>query len=88
MTNPGEIVIDACMGSGTTILAAERTRHRPWHRHRASLHRRGDPPLGGDDGKSAVLAETGEALPEVAERRLSEVSGHAESGDNLETEAA
>jgi DNA modification methylase len=28
VTNPGEIVLDPCTGSGTTILAAERTKRR------------------------------------------------------------
>lgn len=70
VTHPGEIVVDAFMGSGTTILACERT-HRRGHgieiepgyvdvaiRRWESL-----------TGNSAVLAETGQSFAEVAHER-------------------
>jgi len=70
VTNAGDIVIDGFMGSGTTILAAERTK-------RIAYGIELDP--GYVDvtirrwqtmtGKEAVLADTGEALAEVAAAR-------------------
>lgn len=71
VTLPGEIVIDGFMGSGTTILAAERTRRkacgieiepayvdvaiRRWEKR---------------TGRQAVLAATGETFAEVAALRV------------------
>lgn len=70
VTRPGEIVLDAFMGSGTTILAAERTKRRAYgieiepayidvaiRRWRTMA------------GEEAVLAETGECFAAVATRR-------------------
>lgn len=73
VTSPGEIVLDAFMGSGTTILAAERTNRiacgieiapgyvdvaiRRWH----SM-----------TGRDAVLASTGETFAAVSARRAAE----------------
>jgi len=70
VTRPGEIVLDGFMGSGTTILAAERTKRvacgieiepayvdvaiRRWEKR---------------TGRQAVLAETGETFAEVAASR-------------------
>lgn len=70
VTRPGEIVLDGFMGSGTTILAAERTRRvacgieiepgyidvaiRRWEKR---------------TGRQAVLAGTGETFAEVRESR-------------------
>lgn len=71
VTKPGDIVIDAFMGSGTTILAAERTRRagygidiepgyvdvaiRRWQMM---------------TGLEAILAETGETFSAVTQRRI------------------
>lgn len=73
VSNKGQIVLDAFMGSGTTILAAERTGRLArgieiepqfvdvaiarWEKL---------------TGRSAVLAETGETFTEVSQRRLAE----------------
>ena len=75
VSNKGQIVLDAFMGSGTTILAAERTRRRArgieiepayvdvaiarWQKQ---------------TGRDALLAETGEAFDEVSRRRAAAAS--------------
>ncbi len=70
VTHPGEVVIDAFMGSGTTILAAERTKRTAYGMYIEPKYidvavRRWEAMT----GSKAVLAETGEAFAEVAERR-------------------
>jgi len=70
VTHPGEVVIDAFMGSGTTILAAERIKRTAYGMDIEPKYidvavRRWE----GMTGRKAVLAETGETLAEVAERR-------------------
>lgn len=70
VTHPGEVVVDAFMGSGTTILAAERTKRTAYGMDIEPKYidvavRRWE----GMTGKKAVLAETGESFAEVAERR-------------------
>ncbi len=67
---PGEIVLDAFMGSGTTILAAERTKRRAFGieidpRYVDVAIRRWEALT----GEKAVLATTGQNLVEVAEER-------------------
>jgi DNA modification methylase len=70
VTRPGEIVLDAFMGSGTTILAAERTKRSAYGieiepgyidvaiRRWSTM-----------TGEEAVLADTGETFAEAASRR-------------------
>jgi DNA modification methylase len=75
VTHPGEIVLDAFMGSGTTILAAERTKRCAYGieidpRYVDVGIRRWEAMT----GKLAVLAETGETSPQVAARREAEGS--------------
>ena len=89
VTHPGEIVIDAFMGSGTTILAAERTKRiaygidiEPGYIDVAI--RRWEAMT----GKAAILAETGETFAGVASRRSAEPPDDAGSADALDTEAA
>lgn len=79
VSHPGEIVIDGFMGSGTTILAAERTRRRCFGIELAPPFvdvaiRRWETMT----GQRAVLAETGETFAEVAERRRDGSSGNPE----------
>lgn len=67
---PGEIVLDAFMGSGTTILAAERTKRRAYGIEIAPGYidvaiRRWETLT----GQKAVLASTGQTFAEVAEDR-------------------
>ena len=67
---PGEIVLDAFMGSGTTILAAERTKRRAYGIEIAPGYidvaiRRWEALT----GQKAVLASTGQTFAEVAEDR-------------------
>lgn len=70
VTRPGEIVLDAFMGSGTTTLAAERTKRRAYGIEiepgyiDVAIRR-----WSAMTGKEAVLAETGETFAEVAEQR-------------------
>ena len=73
VTNPGDLVIDGFMGSGTTILAAERTKRiaagidiEPGYIDVAI--RRWETMT----GLEATLADTGETFDEVAVRRLTE----------------
>jgi DNA modification methylase len=75
VTRPGEIVLDAFMGSGTTILAAERTRRIAHGIEIAPGYvdvaiRRWETMT----GKVATLAATGETPREVAARRSAEQS--------------
>jgi len=75
VTRPGEIVLDAFMGSGTTILAAERTKRRAYGIEiepgyiDVAIRR-----WAGMTGEKAVLAETGEVFAEVAARRDGEAA--------------
>ena len=70
VTNPAEIVLDAFMGSGTTLLAAERA-------SRSAYGMEVDPRLvdvaigrwEAMTGKPALHAQSGESLAEVAARR-------------------
>ncbi len=75
VTRRGDIVLDVFLGSGTTLMAAERTGRkcrgielepgfvdvtiRRWEKH---------------TGKQAILASTGESYAEVAERRAKEAT--------------
>lgn len=73
VTMPGEIVLDAFMGSGTTILAAERTKRRARGIEIAPQYvdvgiRRWEIMT----GEQAVLAETGETFTDVARRRAAD----------------
>jgi DNA modification methylase len=75
---PGEIVLDAFMGSGTTILAAERTKRRAYGIEIAPGYvdvaiRRWETLT----GEQAVLASTGQTFEEVAEERA-EAEIHAD----------
>ncbi len=71
VTHPGEIILDAFMGSGTTILAAERTRRRSFGIEIApgyvdvALRR-----WQAMTGEEAVLASTGQTFSEIADERL------------------
>ncbi|NCP19188.1 MAG: ParB N-terminal domain-containing protein [Erythrobacter sp.] len=70
VTDPGEIVLDAFMGSGTTILACERTRRRGYGIEIEPGYvdvaiRRWEAMT----GEKAVLLETGQAYAEVAALR-------------------
>jgi DNA modification methylase len=75
VTHPGEIVLDAFMGSGTTILACERTRRRG---HGIEIEpgyvdvaiRRWEALT----GNTAVLAETGQSFAIVAQERSGEAA--------------
>lgn len=74
VTNIGEIVTDGFIGSGTTILAAERTKRVAYGieiepRYIDVAIRRWETLT----GSKTVLQETGESFAEVAERRLDEV---------------
>ena len=75
VTHPGEIVLDAFMGSGTTIAAAERTQRVAYGIEIEPTYvdvaiRRWEKLT----GKSAVHAETGETFAEVAARRNAELT--------------
>ena len=79
MTKPGEIVIDGFIGSGTTILAAERTKRICYGidiepRYVDVAIRRWETVT----GQRAQLAETGETYAEVAARRTAELGDTAE----------
>jgi DNA modification methylase len=72
VTRPGEIVLDAFMGSGTTILAAERTKRRGYGIEIAPGYvdvavRRWQAMTGLD----AILESTGQTFEEVAKERAS-----------------
>lgn len=75
VTHPGEIVLDGCMGSGTTILAAERTKRVAYGIEIApgyidvAIHR-----WQAMTGGEAILAETGETFAEVAARRAADIT--------------
>ena len=82
VTHPGEIVLDAFMGSGTTMLAAERTKRRSFGieiepRYVDVAIRRWERMT----GERAVLALTGRSFAEVAAERtaLQDVAGAASS---------
>ncbi len=74
LTNRGDIVLDPFLGSGSTLIAAERTSRvchgvelDPLYVH--VIIRR----LVGETGQSAVLEETGESFAELSERCAAEV---------------
>lgn len=76
VTRTGEIVLDAFMGSGTTILAAERTKRCAYGVEIEPAYidvaiRRWSAMTGAE----AVLAETGETFANVAARRSCESAG-------------
>lgn len=80
VTNPGDLVIDGFMGSGTTILAAERTKRiatgidiEPGYIDVAI--RRWEAMT----GLEATLTDTGETFAAVAARRLTEAEAPPES---------
>lgn len=83
VTHTGDIVVDGFIGSGTTILAAERTKRVAYgieiepgyvdvaiQRWQAMT------------GKDAVLAETGETFAEVTARRLGESEVDADAAED------
>ncbi|NQW95112.1 MAG: site-specific DNA-methyltransferase, partial [Polaromonas sp.] len=79
VTKPGEIVIDGFIGSGTTILAAERTKRICFGidiepRYVDVAIRRWETVT----GQRATLAESGETYDEVAARRSAELGDAAE----------
>nr|WP_166177857.1 DNA methyltransferase [Altererythrobacter segetis] len=70
VTRPGEIVLDAFMGSGTTILAAERTKRRGFGIEIAPGYvdvaiRRWE----AMSGEQTVLERTGQTFAEIADER-------------------
>lgn len=76
VTRPGEIVLDAFMGSGTTILAAERTKRSAYGIEiepgyiDVAIRR-----WSAMTGEEAVLAESGETFAEVAAGRCDDSDG-------------
>ena len=82
VTLPGEILIDGFMGSGSTILAAERTKRRCYGVEiepkyvDVAIRRWSD--MTGDE---AILDETGETFAEVTQRRRDEAAdrGHSKA---------
>jgi hypothetical protein len=81
VTRPGEIVLDAFIGSGTTILAAEKAKRwaygieiEPGYVD-VAIQR-----WSAMTGEEAVLADTGESFAEVAARRAGE-SASSEPGE-------
>ena len=83
VTRPGEIVLDAFMGSGTTILAAERTKRiaygieiEPGYID-VAIRR-----WTAMTGQAAVLAASDETFEEVAMRRAGETIA-SETAENL-----
>lgn len=71
VTHPGEIVLDGFMGSGTTILAAERTKRRGYGIEIEPGYvdvaiRRWESMT----GKEVILASTGQSFAEVATERV------------------
>lgn len=86
VTAQGEIVLDAFMGSGTTIAGAERTKRVAYGIEIEPTYvdvavRRWE----NLTGKRAVLSATGETFAEVAARRMSE---HAQAEHPMAAEAA
>lgn len=80
VSHPGEIVLDGFLGSGTAILAAERTKRRCYGieiepRYVDVAIRRWETMT----GKEAVLEETGQTFAEVAAERLQADSDGAEN---------
>ncbi|OYZ86411.1 MAG: hypothetical protein B7Y00_06480 [Sphingomonadales bacterium 17-56-6] len=81
VTNRGEIVLDGFLGSGTTLIAAERTGRRCYGLELDPLYVDGIIARWEKlTGRKAVLAQTGEPFQKVAERRLSE--GDASTGSD------
>lgn len=84
VTNPGDIVIDAFVGSGTTLLAAERTRRRGYGielepRYIDVAIRRWQAMT----GREAVLDATGDTFAETAEARFAQAAALAEPDESL-----
>jgi DNA modification methylase len=84
VTKPGEIVLDGFIGSGSTILAAERTRRvaygieiEPGYVD-VAIHR-----WEKMTGNAAILAETGENFAEVTARRANEAPDSSAPGPEL-----
>jgi DNA modification methylase len=82
VTQPGEIVLDAFMGSGTTILAAERTKRIAYGIDIEPSYidvaiRRWEAMT----GKQARLADTGETFAEVAARRIAAAAAPVERSE-------
>ena len=86
VTRPGEIVLDAFIGSGTTILAAERTKRiaygieiEPGYVDVAARR------WSAMSNQAAMLAESGETFEEVAKRRAGETVA-SETAEDLNNE--
>lgn len=84
VTNAGDIVVDAFVGSGTTLLAAERTRRRAYGielepRYIDVAIRRWQAMT----GLEAVLDATGETYDVTAEARFAQAATLAESDESL-----
>ncbi|WBY16355.1 site-specific DNA-methyltransferase [Erythrobacteraceae bacterium WH01K] len=89
VTHPGEIVLDAFMGSGTTILACERTKRRGYGIEIEPGYvdvaiRRWEAMT----GEKAVLLETGQAFAEVAALRAVNPDENENSSAQTTTSAA
>ena len=89
VTHPGEVVIDAFMGSGTTILAAERTKRTAYGMDIEPKYidvavRRWEAMT----CRKATLAETGETFAQVAERRIFADQANGRTSSIETTEAA
>lgn len=89
VTKPGEIVLDGFIGSGTTILAAERTKRICYGieiepRYIDVAIRRWEAMTGG----KAVLASTGASFAEVAAARANECDAETEPNADLVAKAS
>ncbi len=84
----GEVVLDAFMGSGTTILAAERTKRRAYGieidpRYIDVAIRRWETLT----GEKAILANTGQSFADIAETRVRSEGGADEPSSASAAEA-
>jgi DNA modification methylase len=91
VTHPGEIVLDAFMGSGTTVLGAERTKRKAYGieiepKYIDVAIRRWEKMT----GERAVLAGTSQSFAEVSEERanLPHAAEHASSDKGGEDDAS